>query len=134
MRLLHFTTLDFVPGTVICVDWDESTYWRQKTAGQRTPVLHETLRSQFNFLTSVSGVPQEAANQFLQLFNLVGQQLTYRAELLKEHIFEQVRITTRPQAPCRQRCMYFFDEALDPMIYAAKIGFDPNLCHLGGSP
>jgi hypothetical protein len=45
----------------------------------------------------------------------------YSAEILKEYVFEEVRLLEFPLRPSRRRSMFLFDASLDPDAYAASM-------------
>ena len=47
--------------------------------------------------------------------------LKYAAELLKEYVFEEVRVAEFVERPTRRRAMFLIDMCLDPHAYAASM-------------
>lgn len=111
MLLHHFTgqdPADALIGTELETHWPISYYWTAKRQGGADPAEFSAAR--LDRLKRKNGWVAEA---------------TFRAELLKEYVFEAVRVESYPQLPSRTRCMFLFDREIDPAAYAARLVRDP---------
>jgi hypothetical protein len=131
MTFFHFTRSDVAgmsPGTLLHATWDRSTYWIQKTAAQRGVTIPPAIAAQISrILAPVTG---PAAVPLQAILTTLAETIGYRAEVLKEYIFEHARLSKRPAGPSRFRCAYLFDSSLDPDQYAHRIGVPAASYHL----
>lgn len=63
-----------------------------------------------------------AATGLFQPFEEILKHGKYAAELLKEYVFEEVRLQAQPEAPSRRACMFAFHPDADFGILAKKLG------------
>lgn len=115
MRCFHFTSWDIAeinPDKCHYAEWDKSYYWRHKLEGYWLKFIDEKLQRMFRNILDKEDVIQ------------LGKHYKYTAELLKEYIFEEVRVNYYPNLPSRKRCMFLFDPETNINEYAALLNFD----------
>jgi ribosomal protein S21 len=115
LRFFHFTSWDlnqFEVGAALSTYWEVSNYWSQKTRN--------------NSVTDNA----EIMNGSLPNINVFGFDLKkvlrdykIKSELLKEMIFEEVRLERYYTAPSRKKCMFIFNEEVNYEEYAKLLGF-----------
>jgi len=114
MEFLHFAMWDLSKINIneqYCTDWELSHYWRGKLKGDWASLKEDTL----------SKLPNIVINE-IPLREL-SKRLIYSSELLKEYIFEEVRVNKYTELPSRKRCMFLFDSQIDYKDYAKVLNF-----------
>ncbi len=86
------------------------------------PDLQSKTASLVAMILALPGIRSDAGATLEQML----REYKYRAELLKELIFESVRMKNYISKPSRQRCMFLFHESLDYCEYATALGFSPS--------
>jgi hypothetical protein len=132
--LLHFTSWDpaqLVVGQRLMAGQAESNYWKSKhsVAWAEAPAreAHRQGHQIVNDLeTLTSGIPAMApgtqlVRRLFELYSGLAVDHRFRGELLKEYLFESVRRELYSALPSRSRCMFLFDDGLDPMQYVATM-------------
>jgi hypothetical protein len=108
LKFLHITNWNLSQlkiGNVYQTPKDHSYYWEGKINGQR-------------YVT-----PQNLPTIKFGDFNLL-EDYKFRAELLKEHIFEDIRLNEYSDLPSRKRCMFLLDPQEDAISFCTQYGFN----------
>lgn len=102
--------------------WLESNYWQNKTNSEGTlmPAIKELIDTSKDLFIELGIINS------LESFSLEIQKSKYYAELLKEYIFEDVRINYYPQRPSRKNCMFLVPYSVDIITYSKNIELDLN--------
>lgn len=123
MTLKHFsswTKENIKLDEVYQTSWAESNYWKNKQTDQNQ--IKNTIDPLFDSLN--------------QIFKMLGknfdtskitdeiQKSKYYSELLKEYIFEDIRICEFPDKPSRKKCMFLSPNEIDIKDYAKRLNFD----------
>ncbi len=117
MKFLHFTNWD---ASKIDINkeyytyWEVSKYWRQKLEGNWVNLSDGVLYELPNIV--IDGINLRELSKYLK-------HLIYTSELLKEYIFEEVRVNKFSGLPSRKRCMFLFDPEIDYKEYAKVLEF-----------
>lgn len=115
MEFLHFTRWDLSKINIneqYGTDRKLSDYWRRMLKGDWVSVELEDRLSKLP--------PNIVINEPLRE---LSKQLIYSSGLLKEYIFEEVRVNKYNELPSRKRCMFLFDSQIDYKDYAKVINF-----------
>lgn len=97
-------------GKIFTTPEDESNYWKGKLQ----------LEWANNFISASIFKNIYIGELPLSKFICHGK---YASELLKEYVFEEVRMREFPTLPSRRRCMFLFPQNLDPWEYAEHLNF-----------
>ena len=119
MNFLHFTNWkieEIKIGTPYSTSWDKSNYWIQKTKNGNS--IPQDIASLLNAMPEIKiqGLGLDI-KEILKSFKI-------KSELLKEYIFDEVRLEIQPSAPSRKKCMYLFDNTYDYKKYAELLSFE----------
>jgi hypothetical protein len=118
MDFLHFTNWpvsNIDTNTIYCTNWNLSNYWAQKLKG--------------DWLNFVEYLPFDLPNIFIgeanlkEMVSFISKHLVYSSTLLKEYIFEEVRVNKYPELPSRKKCMFLFDLEIDYQQYSKVLKF-----------
>ncbi|MHA1942226.1 MAG: DUF2441 domain-containing protein [Candidatus Hodarchaeales archaeon] len=127
----HFTTWD-ISKLEKDMDYrtpsDYSHYWKNKLKKDYAKLCFNQNKDQigipkiFENIKMASGI--SLRDQIIKEIEEIYVQGKYTSELLKEYIFEEVRINSFPRLPSRKRCIFLFDKELDIVSYANRLEFD----------
>jgi hypothetical protein len=122
MLLKHFTTwqpdkIDFEQ--TYSASWDESFYWKNKqiNTDDSKEVAEGIIRGIEVILKKIDTTVD---------LSFVAEELKksrYYSELLKEYIFEDVRINEFPDKPSRKKSMFLSPNEIDVIEYAKGLGY-----------
>ena len=100
--------------------WDLSNYWTNKVSNE-----NELLTPANSLFDSIQSILNSMGNSFdfSQLSSEI-QKSKYYAELLKEYVFEDIRLTEFPDKPSRKKCIFLAPFEVDIFKYATKLNFD----------
>lgn len=123
MLLKHFTTwlpenIDF--GKTYSTNWKESNYWINKKNNEK-----DSEKVINGIITNISTMLKICGHE-LNLSELSSELLKtkYYSELLKEYIFEEVRINEFSDKPSRKNSMFLAPNEIDIFDYAKRLGYD----------
>lgn len=124
MILKHFTNWDLssvqIGDSFTTNSWVESKYWKQKK--ENTELISSN--SLFNELEKIL----QQLNLSNQIdFSLLAQEVDkskYYSELLKEFVFEEIRLMEFPEKPSRRKCMFLLPQNIDIVEYGVSMSFD----------
>jgi hypothetical protein len=105
-------------------DWKYSRYWESKTQQREIPKIGEPAHFLQSILSSVS--------KDNTVENLLDSK--YYAMMLKEYIFEDIRLNEFSNKPSRKNCMFLVPQTLDLKEYAKRLGFDDKLSYIEVEP
>lgn len=117
MNFLHFTKkeVDKIKTDVpYSTSWDKSYYWIQKTKNENS--IPQDIASALNTIPEIKILGLDI-KEILRNYKI-------KSELLKEYIFDEVRLEFHPTAPSRKKCMYLFDNTYDYKKCAELLSFD----------
>lgn len=100
--------------------WKESNYWKNKQVD--TNQIQGTSDKFFDTMGAIFtkfGIDIDVSVVSGEL-----QKTKYYAELLKEYIFEQVRLAEYPEKPSRMQCMFLFSNDIDHNDFANSLHYD----------
>lgn len=126
-HLSKWTRQQITPGQVLSTSSPASPYWigkRDRSWADKVKmpgILGAISLDNFPNIV-VQGIPMK---EILTTTSLVWSQTSkYAPELLKEYVFEDVRIHEFPERPSRRSCLYAIPEKKNPSEYAAALGFN----------
>jgi hypothetical protein len=76
------------------------------------------------------GIPKANTDQMTEIFN----DSKYYSMLLKEYVFEDIRINEFPNKPSRKKCIFLAPQSLNLKHYAKKMNFGEELVYLEIQP
>lgn len=126
MPYLHFTRWDVtklnVPGTFSTSAWKLSNYWTSKLRGGWERPGFRIVNDQRGLIAKLlqPNAPPSPQEQQLEELLIYAK---YTAELLKEFVYEGVRQEIDPGLPSRTKCVFAFDDSLDPDRCAKEMAF-----------
>lgn len=86
-------------------DWSESNYWSQKQNNE--DILRENSNQSIEILKGIEGILKiMGADLDISILFEGLQKVKYYSELLKEYIFEDIRLKEFSQVPSRKNCMF----------------------------
>jgi hypothetical protein len=100
-------------------NWQSSSYWLNKQVDE----------------VQIQGTVEPLIEGISKILRLFGQTLDisplsseiqkakYYSELLKEYIFEDIRINEFPSKPSRKKCMFLAPSEVDIYEYAKRLGY-----------
>ena len=108
---------------------DQSEYWKGKLRLEWAREGEASLKSNCDEMVaqaSGSTLPDELAPLVAPMVEKMVQSLDHKAkyamELLKEYIFDEIRLAEFPKLPSRRRCMFLFADCHSPADYAQNLG------------
>lgn len=119
MEFLHFTnwsvgTIDI--NKVYGTNWNLSNYWTKRLKGDW---LNYVEYPQFNLPNIFIGEVN-----LKEIMSSISKHLMYSSTLLKEYVFEEIRVNKNPKLPSRKNCMFLFDTEIDYQEYCKVLKFD----------
>lgn len=121
MKFKHITNWhDMALGIPYETTWTESNYWKNKQVD--TNQIQDTSNKFFDTMADLFtkfGVDIDVSGLSNEM-----QKTKYYAELLKEYIFEQVRLVEYPEKPSRMQCMFLFSNDIDHSDFANSLHYD----------
>ena len=110
-------------------DWGYSNYWINKTIQRNQPSINDPLSQMLEAFNSLGMLTIDMDN-ILKNFN----DSKYYSMLLKEYIFEDIRINEFPDKPSRMKCIFLAPQSVDLKEFAKMMNFGGELKYLEIQP
>jgi hypothetical protein len=117
-----------------------SNYWKQKLLGKSTVSSDGVLAGLHGVLDGLVELSQDKQKVRPMvdglkemtggLFSELIPHGKYASGLFKEYVFEEVRAEHFSELPSRKRCMFLFEDNMNPDTYLQSMGFELNIGNL----
>jgi intein/homing endonuclease len=102
--------------------WEASNYWTNKISNET-----ELLASSNSLFNSINSVLSMFGKSFdFSTLESELQKSKYYGELLKEYIFEEIRLTEFPHKPSRKKCIFLVPFEVEIFEFATKLNYNLN--------